>query len=77
MSFIQTLNGDGTLAKQTLSISEVSEILDCSRDLVYREIHKGNIPHIKLGRVYRVPAYALNVMLTGAKAGVSSNDSEE
>tara|TARA_Y100000590_G_C15735079_1_gene1018266 strand:- start:2460 stop:2684 length:225 start_codon:yes stop_codon:yes gene_type:complete len=74
---MSTLNEDGTTAKQTLSVEEVSEVLNCSRDLVYREIKKGTIPHVKLGRVYRVPSYALNVMLNGATGGVSTNDSTE
>ena len=77
MSLYQNLNGDGTTAKQTLTVEEVSEILNCSKDLVYREIRKGTIPHVKFGRIFRVPSYALNVMLNGATGGVSTNDSTE
>tara|TARA_B100000029_G_C17059902_1_gene772743 strand:+ start:363 stop:539 length:177 start_codon:yes stop_codon:yes gene_type:complete len=49
--------------KTVLTVEETAKYLNVSRDLIYREIKKGNIPHIKLGRVNRIPVYALRKKL--------------
>jgi excisionase family DNA binding protein len=41
--------------KQNLRPTEVAEFLDCNLDTVYRMIHDGVIPAVKLGKHYRIP----------------------
>ena len=40
--------------EQLLKASEVAKILNISRSLVYRLIHTGKIPHIRINQAVRV-----------------------
>ena len=46
-----------------LKVEQAAEILNCSRSLAWRLIWSGKLPHIKLGRVVRVPRKALEVFI--------------
>ena len=53
-----------------LTVDQTAEYLQCSTDLVRRQIKNGTLPYLKLGRVYRVPLYALEekIRLLNSKA---------
>ena len=38
-----------------LTVGQTAELLQISRDTAYELIHRGEIPHIKIGRIIRVP----------------------
>jgi excisionase family DNA binding protein len=56
------------LMKQpTVSIEDAGKILDLSRNSAYRAVKAGEIPSIRLGRLFRVPMAKLCELL-GMKA---------
>ena len=38
-----------------LTVDQMSEILNCSRDTGYRKVHSGQLKFLKLGRDIRIP----------------------
>lgn len=46
---------------QFLSVEEYAERLNVSPYTVYREIKKGTIPHVRVGKAIRIPLSALEV----------------
>ena len=51
--------------KQLLKVSEVARILNISRSLVYRLIHTGKIPYIRINQAVRVHNDDLNRFIEG------------
>lgn len=47
-----------------LTVAEVAEMARVSRMTVYRMVHAGELPAIRVGRSYRVPAAAVRRMLS-------------
>jgi excisionase family DNA binding protein len=41
--------------KEYLSIAQVAKILNISRIAVYKKVKKGEIPSIRIGKIYAVP----------------------
>ena len=56
----------------TLSVEEAAEVLGISRALAYDAVHRGEIPHIKIGRRLLVPKAALDHLLEVAEDGAAS-----
>lgn len=50
----------------TCSVPEAGRILGLSRNTAYEAAHKGEIPVIRIGRLFRVPIAALERMLQQA-----------
>lgn len=50
---------------QYLRVDEVAATLRMSKMTVYRLIHAGTIPSIRVGRTFRIPADAFADYLTG------------
>ena len=48
-----------------LTVPEVARLLRISRGTAYQAVRTGQLPSIRLGRVIRVPRYALEKILTG------------
>lgn len=46
-------------------VREVSEHLDCDDDVIYRLINEGQIRHIRVGRLIRIPESALAEFISG------------
>ena len=44
---------------RTLTIADVAERMHVPRMAVYRMVHEGELPAIRLGRIYRVPEAAV------------------
>lgn len=46
-----------------LTVAEVAEMMRVSRMTVYRLVHGGELPAVRVGRSFRVPADALDAYL--------------
>lgn len=53
--------------KKTFNVSEASKILGVSRSLMYRVIHKGELPIIKLGNRILISHYTIENILNENK----------
>ena len=51
--------------KKTLSVMETSRILVLSRNSVYQAIHRGEIPHLRIGKRILISKVALDKLLSG------------
>ncbi len=54
-----------------LTIAEVAAIIRVSRMTVYRLVHNGELPAIRVGRSFRIPQQAVNEYLQEAFIAVS------
>jgi excisionase family DNA binding protein len=52
-------------APRFLTVAEVAELARVSRMTVYRMVHAGEIPAVRVGRSFRVPQAAVDDMLSG------------
>lgn len=52
---------------KTINAREAGQLLGVSRGVVYRLIHEGAIPALRLGKKLRVPVAALEEMLRNPK----------
>lgn len=52
-------------APKFLTVAEVAELARVSRMTVYRMVHSGDLPAVRVGKSYRVPQAAVEEMLTG------------
>ncbi|WP_026460605.1 helix-turn-helix domain-containing protein [Schaalia suimastitidis] len=50
-------------APRFMTVSEVADMMRVSRMTVYRLIHSGELPAIRVGKSFRVPEVAVNQML--------------
>lgn len=46
-------------------VREVAAHLDCTEDVVYREIREGRLRAVRIGRILRVPESALADFIAG------------
>ena len=49
-----------------LTVQEVAELMRVSKMTVYRMVHAGELPAVRFGRSYRVPANAVESYLRAA-----------
>lgn len=49
-----------------LTVAEVASVLRVSRMTVYRLVHAGDMPAVRVGRSFRVPEGAVRAYLAGA-----------
>lgn len=59
--------------KQYLTLEEVADLLAVNYQLIYRLVRNGDIPAVKLGRVYRVERADLDAYLKKQKKHVIEN----
>lgn len=50
---------------QFFTVAEVAEMTRVSRMTVYRMVHSGDLPAVRVGSSYRVPKSALDQLLSG------------
>jgi excisionase family DNA binding protein len=50
-----------------LTVAEVAEVMRLSRMTVYRFVQRGDLPAVRVGRSYRVPADALDAYLAASE----------
>ena len=58
-----------TSAKRFLSLEEIAELLSVDYQLVYRQVRSGELPAVKLGRIYRVDRSDFETYLLRRKSG--------
>ncbi|RJK96076.1 helix-turn-helix domain-containing protein [Vallicoccus soli] len=62
-----TPRGDRPLSEVVfLTVAEVAAVMRVSKMTVYRLVHAGELPAVKVGRSYRVPEQAVHDYLRGA-----------
>lgn len=56
----------GPLRSRFLTVAEVAEIMRVSKMTVYRLVHSGEMPAIRVGRSFRIPQDAVETYLSTA-----------
>lgn len=51
-------------APRFLTVAEVAELMRVSKMTVYRMVHSGEIPAVRMGRSFRVPEAAVEKMIS-------------
>ena len=52
--------GDGQPRAQFLTVAEVASLMRVSKMTVYRLVHNGEMPAVRVGRSFRVPEQAVH-----------------
>jgi excisionase family DNA binding protein len=52
--------------KLVLTVAEAAKRLGISKESAYRAIRSGQLPHIRIGALLKVPTIQLNKLLAGA-----------
>ncbi|MCK9919842.1 helix-turn-helix domain-containing protein [Microbacteriaceae bacterium K1510] len=55
---------------QFLTVAEVADVMRVSKMTVYRLVHSGELPAVRFGRSFRVPASAVDEAVTRPAADV-------
>ena len=55
-------------ARKAYTVEEVAEVLGTGRTATYDAVRRGEIPSIRIGRFYRIPAWFVNRLETGEAA---------
>jgi excisionase family DNA binding protein len=56
----------GPMRSRFLTVAEVAEIMRVSKMTVYRLVHSGEMPAVRVGRSFRVPQDAVETYLSTA-----------
>jgi excisionase family DNA binding protein len=62
--------------KKFMTLEDVADLLGVNYQLIYRLVRSGELPAIRLGRVYRVTQDDLNTYLTNQKTGAAGSTCE-
>ncbi|MBC7268456.1 MULTISPECIES: helix-turn-helix domain-containing protein [Streptomyces] len=57
---------------QFLTVAEVAAVMRVSKMTVYRLVHSGHLPAIRVGRSFRVPENAVHEYLRDSYVGVET-----
>ena len=57
---------------QFLTVAEVASVMRVSKMTVYRLVHSGHLPAIRVGRSFRVPEQAVHEYLRDSYVGVET-----
>lgn len=60
---------DQKSAPRFMTVSEVAELMRVSKMTVYRLIHSGEMPAIRVGKSFRVPEAAVGALIASGLAG--------
>ncbi|MFC9246058.1 helix-turn-helix domain-containing protein [Streptomyces sp. NPDC057136] len=55
-----------------LTVAEVASVMRVSKMTVYRLVHSGHLPAVRVGRSFRVPEQAVHAYLRESFVGVES-----
>ncbi|MDQ0985161.1 helix-turn-helix domain-containing protein [Streptomyces sp. V2I9] len=55
-----------------LTVAEVASVMRVSKMTVYRLVHSGHLPAIRVGRSFRVPEQAVHTYLRDSFVGMES-----
>ncbi|MFV0534639.1 MAG: helix-turn-helix domain-containing protein [Cumulibacter sp.] len=62
----QTSSTSGVSQVKFLTVAEVATMMRVSKMTVYRLVHSGELPAVRVGRSFRVPEKAVHEYLDGA-----------
>ncbi len=57
---------EGLAQVRFLTVAEVATVMRVSKMTVYRLVHNGELPAVRVGKSFRVPEQAVNDYLRGA-----------
>ena len=60
------LDAPGPAPVQFLTVAEVATMMRVSKMTVYRLVHSGELPAVRVGKSFRVPEKAVHTYLEGA-----------
>lgn len=60
-----------------LTVAEVAEVMRVSKMTVYRLLHSGEMPAVRVGRSFRVPQDALDHYLSTARLDLGADAEDE
>ena len=66
--------GPGGACRLVLSIPEAAAALGVSDDLVYELTHRGELPHLRLGRRVVIPVRAIEALVDACVAGFDADE---
>ena len=58
---------DAKIARKTLTVEEAAKWLGLGRTSAFEAVHRGDIPHIRIGKRILIPVAALERMMEGAR----------
>ncbi|MFL6161625.1 MAG: helix-turn-helix domain-containing protein [Jatrophihabitantaceae bacterium] len=61
-----TKSSEGLREVRFLTVAEVAAVMRVSKMTVYRMVHSGELPAVRVGRSFRVPEQAVQDYLKGA-----------
>lgn len=67
------MTGQGFNAHAFLTVAEVAQQLRVSKMTIYRMIHAGELPALKVGKSFRVPSAAAEQLVAQALEGWDEN----
>ncbi len=59
-----------------LTVNEVADLMRVSRMTVYRLVHSGELPAVRVGRSFRVPQDALDAYLRSSMSSLAPEQDE-
>jgi len=60
-----------------LTVVEVADVMRVSKMTVYRLLHSGELPGVRVGRSFRVPQDALDAYLRSSMSTITSDQDTE
>jgi excisionase family DNA binding protein len=60
--------------KLVYSPNEISKLLHLNRNSIYKAIHEGTIPHLRIGKRILIPRHALEKMLAAPAENGGKSD---
>lgn len=60
-----------------LTVAEVADVVRVSRMTVYRMVHSGELPAVRVGRSFRVPRSAVDQMLEDGSTWNASTGTDQ
>ncbi len=71
------MSDDGFAPPRFMTVAEVAEVTRVSRMTVYRMVHAGELPAVRVGRSFRVPEAAVQQLLESGLAAERARDGAE
>lgn len=67
------MSDQGFAPPRFMTVAEVAEVTRVSRMTVYRMVHSGELPAVRVGRSFRVPEAAVQALI---EAGLPAEDTQ-
>lgn len=71
------MSDEGFAPPRFMTVAEVAEVTRVSRMTVYRMVHAGELPAVRVGRSFRVPEAAVQQLLESGLTAEHARDGAE